>query len=65
MVLKHLYYCANAKLSKPIGFYPIPFEDERLVNIDCTDIVDSHMTWKKNYATILSLIESHRSNLPN
>ncbi|WOQ98448.1 DUF726 domain-containing protein [Vibrio cholerae] len=65
MVLKHLYDCANAKLSKPIGFYPIPFEDERLVNIDCTDIVHSHMTWKKNYATILSLIESHRSNLPN
>ncbi|WP_267772557.1 DUF726 domain-containing protein, partial [Vibrio cholerae] len=65
MVLKHLYDCANAKLSKPIGFYPIPFEDERLVNIDCTDIVDSHMTWKKNYATILSLIESHQSNLPN
>lgn len=56
MVLKQLYECANAKLSKPIGYYPIPLEDARLVNINCTDIVDSHMTWKKNHEKILYLI---------
>ncbi|TMX41253.1 hypothetical protein DA100_08095 [Vibrio sp. Hep-1b-8] len=63
MILKRLYECVNAKLSEPIGYYPIPIEDERLVNIDCTDIVDSHMTWKKNFSTVLGLIEEHKPML--
>lgn len=56
MVLKRLYEIANAKLSKPIGYYPIPFANEKLINLDCTELVDSHMTWKNNYSDILKLI---------
>lgn len=56
MVLKRLYECANAKLSKPIGYYPISIVDDKLTNIDCTDIVGSHMSWKKNYLEILKRI---------
>ncbi|MCD9471325.1 DUF726 domain-containing protein [Photobacterium phosphoreum] len=56
MVLKRLYECANAKLSKPIGYYQIPIAHKNLVNIDCTDIVDSHMHWKANFAKVLKRV---------
>ncbi|MEZ9598795.1 DUF726 domain-containing protein [Vibrio sp. 10N.286.46.A8] len=59
MVLKRLYECANAKLSKPIGYYPILApEDNRLINTDCSDLVDSHMSWKKNYSRVLERIHA-------
>ena len=54
MVLDKMYKIANANLSAPIGYYPIPFDMENLVNIDCTDLVDSHMSWKSKYAEILN-----------
>ncbi|WP_083699968.1 DUF726 domain-containing protein [Shewanella sp. UCD-KL12] len=56
MVLKRLYETANAKLTKPIGYYPIPFEAPKISNLDCTNFVDSHMKWKENYSEILRLI---------
>lgn len=56
MVLKKLYETANAKLTKPIGYYPIPFDLPKVKNIDCTDLVSSHMKWKSNYADILQRI---------
>jgi hypothetical protein len=58
MVLRKLYECANAKLSKPVGFYPIPLVHSRLKNIDCTDLVNSHMTWKSNYSKVLDRIHN-------
>ena len=58
MVLYKLYQIANANLSQPIGYYPITLEHPRIRNINCDDVVDSHMTWKKNYSTILSMINS-------
>ncbi|WP_101345428.1 DUF726 domain-containing protein [Colwellia echini] len=56
MVLNRMYKIANANLSAPIGYYPIPFNIEKIVNIDCSDFVDSHMSWKSNYADILKLV---------
>jgi hypothetical protein len=62
MVLRRLYETANAKLTKPVGYYPIPFNLPKVINIDCTHLVDSHMTWKNNYADILSEIYSDSNN---
>jgi hypothetical protein len=56
MVLDKLYKVANANLSKPIGYFPIPFDIANLININCTDLVDSHMKWKANYAEILKSV---------
>ncbi len=51
-VLKWLYSSANLKLSNPIGYSPIISNSSKIQNIDCTDIVDSHLKWKDNYAVI-------------
>ncbi len=56
MVLGKIFKIANANLSEPIGYFPIPSDIEKVVNIDCSNFVDSHMSWKNNYADILKLI---------
>ncbi|MBS3798773.1 DUF726 domain-containing protein [Pseudoalteromonas sp. BDTF-M6] len=55
-VLSHVYRIANAGLSSPIGILPIELEHEKLTNINCDDLVESHMTWKKHYEKILQRI---------
>lgn len=57
-VLTVMYQTANAGLSSPIGINPIEINDPKLENINCSDIVDSHMTWKKHYEKILNRIYS-------
>ncbi|MEX6315010.1 DUF726 domain-containing protein [Providencia manganoxydans] len=51
-VLKWIYSSANIKLSNPIGYSPILSNSPKIQNVDCTDIVDSHFSWKKNYSVI-------------
>ncbi|MFM5038789.1 DUF726 domain-containing protein [Aeromonas veronii] len=55
-VLSKIYQIANAGLSSPIGINPIELEHPNLRNINCDDLVESHMTWKKHYETILNRI---------
>jgi hypothetical protein len=55
-ILGKLYKTANAGLSDPIGIRPIGLNDDRIMNIDCTTFVNSHMTWKNHYEDILKLI---------
>jgi len=57
-VLEHLYRTANARLSDPIGARPISLEDNQIVNIDCSDIVDSHFSWKPRYTDIINRIRN-------
>ena len=55
-VLDTLYRTANLGLSDPIGVGPIELTHARLENIDCSEIVESHMTWKQHYGQILDRI---------
>lgn len=51
-ILKWMYQTANLKLSNPIGYSPIETNSTKIINVDCSDIVNSHFDWKKNYSTI-------------
>ena len=55
-ILDVFYRTANAGLSDPIGVRPIDCGGEKIVNIDCSSFVESHMTWKEHYAHIHRLI---------
>jgi hypothetical protein len=57
-VLKLLYKTANAGLSDPIGLAPIALDDNKIENLDCSDLVDSHLHWKRNYTGIVQRIRS-------
>ncbi len=46
-VLSVIYKTANAGLSSPIGINPIEIDHPQLTNVNCDDLVESHMTWKK------------------
>lgn len=59
-VLALLYKNANMHVSKPIGFFPIPIDDAKVQNIDCTDLVTGHTKWKANYGTIIRLARERR-----
>ncbi|ATF53183.1 DUF726 domain-containing protein [Morganella morganii] len=51
-ILKWMYQTVNIKLSNPIGYSPIETNSEKIINVDCSDIVNSHFDWKKNYSRI-------------
>lgn len=53
MILERLYRTANARLSDPIGVRPITGNNPKVVNIDCSDLVDSHFSWKEKYSEII------------
>lgn len=55
-VLSKIYIIANAGLSSPIGISPIDISSDQLCNIDCSNFIDSHMTWKENYDQVLGLV---------
>ena len=55
-VLGRIYKIANAGLSDPIGIGPIELKNKKIANVDCTTLVNSHMTWKKHYEEILQMI---------
>ena len=57
-VLTCLYRGANAFLSDPIGLGPIVGKSEQVSNIDCSDLVDSHMVWKEHLPAVLDRIET-------
>lgn len=59
-ILKRLYRGANVGLSEPAGFAGIQFEHERLVNFDCTEIVDGHTKWKRQFGEIMRLLGLRR-----
>lgn len=51
-ILKWMYQTANLKISTPIGYSPIETNSTKIINVDCSDIVNSHFDWKKNYSKI-------------
>ena len=55
-VLKGPYQILSMGASKPIGFYPIESSHSKIVNIDCSEDVESHMKWKSNYSKIYQKI---------
>jgi len=57
-VLSNIYQTTNAGLSSPIGIKPIEMQHSQLKNVNCDDFVESHMTWKNHYETILNKIYS-------
>lgn len=57
-VLKYLYKNANAYISDPIGYSPIKTSSCKIDNIDCTQLVTSHMKWKANFSAIRQKILS-------
>lgn len=54
-ILSKLYTIANANLSHPIGISKIPIT-QNIKNIDCSNFIDGHMSWKDNYEEILRRI---------
>lgn len=59
-ILKRLYRSANAVLSEPAGLAGIHLKHERLVNFDCTDIVDGHTSWKRQFGEVMRLLGLRR-----
>lgn len=57
-VLSVMYKTANLGLSDPIGINPINIRLSKIKNINCDDLVDSHMSWKVHYESILNKIYS-------
>lgn len=62
-VLSVLYKNANARVSEPIGLDQITLKDARVRNVDCTDLVGSHMKWKENYGNIVRRIRMDPTDL--
>lgn len=52
-VLKYMYQGANAGMSTPIGYKPIQSRNSAIRNLDCTQLVDSHMAWKSALPNIM------------
>ena len=57
-ILEYLYRTANAGLSDPIGVRPIMLQESGIVNIDCSDLVSSHQSWKPQYSNIIRRIRA-------
>lgn len=55
-VLHKLYNAATLKMSRPIGYYPIPSTHPRIHNIDCSDLIAGHDLWKDHYPEIYARI---------
>lgn len=50
-VLHYSYRGGSLGFSRAIGYYPIQINN-KINNIDCTNVVSSHFKWKENYAKI-------------
>lgn len=59
-MLQYVYSSSLVWLSKPIGRYPIDTTNEKIINIDCTEIVRSHMNWKQQYQNVYHYIFNHK-----
>jgi hypothetical protein len=57
-VLNILYKAANAGLSSPAGREAVP----GINNLDCTDFIEGHNTWKENLSRVLDRIETSKQN---
>lgn len=55
-ILQHIYRSSLAWFSQPIGRYPIENDNEKIINVDCTEIVKSHLNWKQKYQDIYHTI---------
>lgn len=55
-VLYYSYQGSSLGLSKPIGYYPIESHDPKIINIDCSHLVNSHFKWKMHCAEIYTLL---------
>lgn len=55
-ILKWMYQAANIGISNPIGYDPIQTKSSKIININCSDIVNSHFGWKENYSIIRNRI---------
>lgn len=51
-VLEYLYTNANLRRSDPIGYAGISRKSEKILNFDCTDLVDGHTSWRQNFGLI-------------
>lgn len=51
-VLEYVYTNANLQRSDPIGYAGIARKSEKILNIDCSDLVDSHTSWRQNFGQI-------------
>jgi pimeloyl-ACP methyl ester carboxylesterase len=55
-VLRYLYQFLNLKFSDPAGLRPITYPGRKIENVDCSDLVGSHLKWKNHYGEILEMI---------
>lgn len=60
-ILKYLYKGANLKFSDPIGSGEIKFKSPHISNFDCSEIIDGHMKWKKNFDKVLNIISKSKN----
>jgi hypothetical protein len=58
-VLQNLYQGANAMMSKPAGYHGIHLVHDKIVDFDCSALVDSHMNWKPVFGEIISQLRKH------
>ena len=56
-VLRFLYQGASIGLSRPAGLAPTRAHTTGLVNLDCSDLVDSHNAWKRHLPPVMERIQ--------
>ncbi|WP_148289096.1 DUF726 domain-containing protein [Herbaspirillum sp. B65] len=59
-VLRYLYQGANGLQSKPIGYWPIHLEHDKIFNFDCTELVSGHLQWKSQFAEIVKQLKPYK-----
>lgn len=52
------YNIATLKMSAPIGYYPIASEHEKIINLDFSDIINSHHDWKAQYSKVYQRLKA-------
>jgi len=57
LVLKYIYQGANFKISQPIGYQPIVSSSNKIVDVNCTSLVNAHTNWKGQLQNILEKID--------
>ncbi len=58
-VLHKGYSASTLNLSKAVGYYPIKSDNDRIQDIDCTTVIQSHTDWKEKYPEVYQRILSN------
>jgi len=58
-VLQKLYRGANVMISQPAGYSGIHLDHDKILDFDCTELVKSHTSWKREFGEIIRQSKQH------